>query len=135
MNNIDSILKFDWLPMKEWHVLKAAHKAIYSHDWPRNLQLAHVRHARNLRSSSTINLVIPTPRTLFSIARQPSLILCHPMLNVVIILNLLVGNIMYFNGGPTGIGRNDFLPSFDNVCIYCIITFYCLLPSFLQIHN
>ena len=23
----------------------------------------------------------------------------------------------------------------DNVCIYCIITFYCLLPSFLQIHN
>ena len=23
----------------------------------------------------------------------------------------------------------------DNVYIYCIITFYCLLPSFLQIHN
>ena len=23
----------------------------------------------------------------------------------------------------------------DNVCINCIITFYCLLPSFLQIHN
>ena len=23
----------------------------------------------------------------------------------------------------------------DNVCIYCKITFYCLLPSFLQIHN
>ena len=62
MNNIDSILKLGWLPMKErreWHVLKAAHKAIYSHDWPRNLQLEQVRHARNLRSSSTINLVIP----------------------------------------------------------------------------
>ena len=44
---------------REWHVLKAAHKAIYSHDWPRNLQLEQVRHARNLRSSSTINLVIP----------------------------------------------------------------------------
>ena len=41
------------------HVLKAAHKAIYSHDWPRNLRLEQVRHARNLRSSSTINLVIP----------------------------------------------------------------------------
>ena len=29
MNNIDSILKLGWLPMKErreWHVLKAAHK-------------------------------------------------------------------------------------------------------------
>ena len=72
MNNIDFILKLGWLPMKErreWHVLKAAHKAIYSHDWFRNLQLEQVRHARNLRSSSTI------------------------------------------------------------------ITFYCLLPSFLQIHN
>ena len=33
VNNIDSILKLGWLPMKErreWHVLKAAHKAIYS---------------------------------------------------------------------------------------------------------
>ena len=44
---------------REWHVLKATHKAIYSHDWPRNLQLEQVKHARNLRSSSTINLVIP----------------------------------------------------------------------------
>ena len=61
VNNIDSIFKLGWLPMKErreWHVLKVAHKAIYSHDWPRNLQLEQVRHARNLRSSSTINLVI-----------------------------------------------------------------------------
>ena len=46
---------------REWHVLKAAHKAIYSHDWPRNLQLEQLRHARNLRSSSTINLVL-SPR-------------------------------------------------------------------------
>ena len=62
VNNSDSLLKLGWLPMKEvreWHVLKAAHKAIYSHDWPRNLQLEQVKHARNLRSSSTINLVIP----------------------------------------------------------------------------
>ena len=62
MDNIDSILKLGWLPMKErreWHLLKAAHKAIYSHDWPRNLQLEQVGRARNLWSSSTINLVIP----------------------------------------------------------------------------
>ena len=44
---------------REWHVLKAAHKAIYPEDWPRNLQLEQVRHARNLWSSSTINVVIP----------------------------------------------------------------------------
>ena len=62
MNSIDSILKLVRLTMKErreWHVLKAAYKAIYSHDWPRNLQLEQVKHARNLRSSSTINIVIP----------------------------------------------------------------------------
>ena len=64
MNNIDSILKLGWLPMKErrdleWQVLKVAHKAIYSHDWPSNPHLEQVRHAGNLRSSSTINLVIP----------------------------------------------------------------------------
>ena len=62
MNNIGSILKLGCLPMKErreWHILKIVHKAIYSHDWPKNLQLEQVRHARNLRSSSTINLVIP----------------------------------------------------------------------------
>ena len=61
VNNIDSILKLGWLPVKEhreWHVLKAAHKAIYSYDWPRNLQLEQVSNARNLRSSSTINVVI-----------------------------------------------------------------------------
>ena len=42
VNNIDSILMLGLLRMKErreWHVLKAAYKAIYSHDWSRNLQL------------------------------------------------------------------------------------------------
>ena len=62
VKNIDSTLKLGLLPMKEhraWHFLKAAHRAIYSHDWPRNLQLEQVKHARNLWSSSTIYLVIP----------------------------------------------------------------------------
>ena len=78
------------LPMKErreWRILKAAHKAIYSHDWPRNLQLEQVRHARNLQSSSTINLVIPYCSDTFQYSAAALLILCHPMLNVVIILN------------------------------------------------
>ena len=77
MNNIDSIQKLGWLPMKErreWHVLKTAHKAIYSHDWPGNLQVKQVKHARDLRSSSTINILIPyaSDTFQFSIARQPS---------------------------------------------------------------
>ena len=57
VNSIDSIVKLGWLPMKErreWHVLRAAHKAIYSHDWPRNLPLEQVRHAR----------IFPMPRRL-----------------------------------------------------------------------
>ena len=139
VNNIDSILnKLGWLPMKErreWHVLKAAHKAIYSRDWPRNLQLEQRRHARNLRSSSTINLVIPHASDTFQYSAAA-------------LFNSLPSNIKgcdnfksfrskhyVFYGSAARIGRNDFLPSLDNVCIYCITTFYCLLPSFLQIHN
>ena len=93
MNNIDSILKLVWLPMKEcreWHVLKAVHKAIYSHDWPRNLQLEQVRNARNLRSSSTINLVIPHASDTFQSSEAALFNSLPSMLNVVIILNLLV---------------------------------------------
>ena len=77
---------------REWHVLKAAHKAIYSHDWPRNLQLEQVRHARNLRSSSTINLVFPHASDTFqySAAALFNSLPCISMLNVVIILNPLV---------------------------------------------
>ena len=44
---------------REWHVLRAVHKALHSNEWPRNLQLEQIRNARNLRSSSIINLVIP----------------------------------------------------------------------------
>ena len=43
--------------------------------------------------------------------------------------HILGGDMSY-----TGIGMISCLV-LDNVCIYCIITFYCLLPSFLQIHN
>lgn len=61
VNNIDSILKLGWLPMKErrnWHLLKTAHRALYHENWPSNLRLMKVNHTRELRSSSTLNLVI-----------------------------------------------------------------------------
>ena len=45
VNNIDSILKICWLPMKEHR--GRAQSYIYCHDWPRNLQLEQVRHIRN----------------------------------------------------------------------------------------
>ena len=96
VNNIDSILKLGWLPMKErreWHVLKAAHKAIYSHDWPRNLQLERVKHAKNLRSLGTINLVISYASDTFQYSAAslfnslPSNVKCWE------------ANIIYFEGG------------------------------------
>ena len=61
-NSIGSIFKIGWLPMREsrdWHLLKTAHKALYSSTWPQSLQLERVKHSRTLRSSSTVNLVIP----------------------------------------------------------------------------
>ena len=42
-----------------WHLLKAAHKALYDEHWPRNLRRETVQHGRCLRSSETINLKIP----------------------------------------------------------------------------
>ena len=85
VNNIDSILKVGWLHMKErreWHVLKATHKVIYSHYWPWNLQLEQVKHAKNLRSSTTINLVIPYTSDTFQYSAEalfnslPSIVKC-----------------------------------------------------------
>ena len=62
VNSTESILKLGWLPMRErrdWHLLKAAHKALYSNNWPGYLQLNRVQHTHVLRSSTTVNLVIP----------------------------------------------------------------------------
>ena len=55
---------FCWRERRDWHLLKAVHKALYSITWPQSLRLEKVKHARALRSSSHINLVTPlTPNT------------------------------------------------------------------------
>jgi hypothetical protein len=62
LNSIESILKLGWLPMRErrdWHILKAAHKALYSSDWPRYVCLERSEHTRVLRSNAQVNLVLP----------------------------------------------------------------------------
>ena len=53
---------------RDWHLLKAVHKALYSNTWPQSLRLEKVKHKRTLRSSSHINLVTPlTPnKTVFN---------------------------------------------------------------------
>ena len=50
------------LPMRErrdWHILKAAHKALYSSDWPLYVSLERCEHTRVLRSNAQVNLVLP----------------------------------------------------------------------------
>ena len=62
VNSIESILKLSWSPMREgtaWHILKAAHKALYSSDWPLYVSLAKSERTRVLRSNADVNLVLP----------------------------------------------------------------------------
>ena len=62
VNSFQSLLKLGWLLVRErrdWHLLKTAHKALYSHNWPQTLRLEKVKHTRLLRSNSTVNLVVP----------------------------------------------------------------------------
>ena len=62
MNSVNTLFKLGWLPLsqrRDWHLLKAAHKALYFEHWPKNLRLETVQHGRCLRSSETINLKIP----------------------------------------------------------------------------
>ena len=59
VNSFESLLKLGWLPVRErrdWHLLKTAHKALYSLNWPQTLILKKVKHTRLLRSNGTVNL-------------------------------------------------------------------------------
>ena len=60
VNSFESLLKLGWLPVRErrdWHLLKTAHKALYSLNWPQTLRLKKVKHTQLLRSNGTVNLV------------------------------------------------------------------------------
>ena len=63
VNSIESIFKLGRLPMRErrdWHILKAAHKALYRYrsEWPLYVSLERSEHARVLRSNAEVNLVL-----------------------------------------------------------------------------
>ena len=47
------------LMARDWHILKAAHKALYSSDWPLYVSLERSEHTRVLRSNVQVNLVLP----------------------------------------------------------------------------
>ena len=42
VNSVNTLFKLGWLPLsqrRDWHLLKAAHKALYFEHWPKNLRL------------------------------------------------------------------------------------------------
>ena len=62
VNSFEPLLGLGWLPIREcrdWHLLKTAHKALYSDNWPQTLRLEKVKHTRLLISNSTVNLAVP----------------------------------------------------------------------------
>ena len=68
VDNINTVLKLGWLPVKErrdYSLLKHAFKAINYNKWPSYLQLEVVCNSRNLRSSAHTALTIPLEKGTF----------------------------------------------------------------------
>ena len=68
MNSVESDLKLGWLPMRErrdFNLLKATHKAIYSRHWAEYAKLEVHKPTKTLLSNSTLNLVRPQERGTF----------------------------------------------------------------------
>ena len=57
-----------WLPVRQrrdWHFLKAVHKALHQATWPTHLRLERVINIRTTRSSSGVHLHIPMEKNTF----------------------------------------------------------------------
>jgi hypothetical protein len=68
VNSAETLLKLNWLPMRErrdFNLLKATHKAIYSQNWPKYAAVELYKPARSLRSSTSLNLVRPMEKGTF----------------------------------------------------------------------
>ena len=68
MNSTEDLLKLNWLPMyerRQFNLLKATHKAIYSQHWPKHAAVDVHKPVRSLRSNSTLNLVRPMEKGTF----------------------------------------------------------------------
>ena len=68
VNDIDDILKLNWLPVDErrdFNLLKLTFKALYFKQWPTYLNLQRVSIRRELRSSDCIRLQVPLEKGTF----------------------------------------------------------------------
>jgi hypothetical protein len=67
-NSAETLLKLNWLPMRErrdFNLLKATHKTIYSQNWPKYAAVELYKPARSLPSSTSLNLVRPMEKGTF----------------------------------------------------------------------
>ena len=68
VNSIEDLLKLNWLPMyerRQFNLLKAIHKSIYSQHWPKHAAVDVHKPVRSLRSNTTLNLVRPMEKGTF----------------------------------------------------------------------
>ena len=68
VNSTEDLLKLNWLPMyerRQFNLLKATHKAIYSQHWPKHAAVDVHKPVRSLRSNTTLNLVRPMEKGTF----------------------------------------------------------------------
>ena len=67
-STIEGVIKLGWLPIRQrrdWHFLKAVHKALYQTTWPTYLRLERVINTRITRSSCGVHLRIPMEKSTF----------------------------------------------------------------------
>ena len=68
VNSTEDLLKLIWPPMyerRQFNLLKATHKAIYSQHWPKHAAVDVNKPVRSLRSNTTLNLVRPMEKGTF----------------------------------------------------------------------
>ena len=68
LSTIEDVIKLGWLPVRQqrdWHFLKAVHKALHQPTWPTYLRLERVMNIPTTRSSSGIHLRIPMEKNTF----------------------------------------------------------------------
>jgi hypothetical protein len=60
VNSVETVLKLGWLgERRDFSLLKATHKAIYSQYWLKHTTVEVYKPTRTLRSNTTLNLVRP----------------------------------------------------------------------------
>jgi hypothetical protein len=68
---------------RDWHILKAAHKALYRYrsEWPLYVSLERSEHARVLRSNAEVNLVLTLQFVILFNIVQPHYLILYELIS------------------------------------------------------